>query len=95
MSDSAISGRRYMASSLLDALKKSGLVKKDHAAQIEYEKREKLKEREEASRYLASLRVHEDEKEANKQKRFLNRASKETTKASSRTGTRAYYDRFK
>lgn len=79
---------------LLEALKKSGLVESEKAARIEKERAEKDRKQEEMTNGFL-FRSILDEKEQKKQEQFLARASKETTKASSRVGTPQYYARFK
>jgi hypothetical protein len=80
---------------LLDALKKAKLVDPKKAKQEEEKRVNELKREEESGEYLARMRSYSDQEDARTTERFLKRASRETTKASSKVGTRQYYDRFK
>lgn len=81
--------------SLLEAMKKANLVNDFDAQMEEDKKRSKMKLQEKLSDRLVRARATIDSEEQEKQERFLKRASKETTKAGSRVGTKQYYDRFK
>lgn len=81
--------------SLLEALKKANLVPEEKVKQAEAVKRQKLKKEAEHHETLAEFRAWSDIEEADKQEKFLRRASRETNKPSSRVGTKQYFDRFK
>lgn len=83
-----------MAGSMLDALKKAGVVDKKKAEAVEKEKVKALRSEEYQHELVAHMHAPIDAKEEEYQKKFLNRASRETTKASSRVGTKAYTQRF-
>lgn len=80
---------------LLDALKKSGLVSSTKAAQVEERRLAAERERERTFTSIANARADVDQERLDKQERFMRGAARETTQASSRVGTRQYFDRFK
>ena len=84
-----------MAGSMAEALAKAGLIKKSQAKQVDNAKREELKDEERHGEITAILRRAQDEDAVKRKETFLRKASKETTQASSRVGTKQYYDRFK
>lgn len=84
-----------MGKSMLEALKQAGLVAAPVAAKIEEQRRAEDQAEERRSDLRVLLRHSHDANEDQRQQRYLNTASRETTKAGSRVGTKAYYDRFR
>jgi hypothetical protein len=71
------------------------LVTKTVADTAEQERRRQLTAEEKRGEFHAVLRGSHDEERQRRQERFLRDASRETTQASSRVGTKQYFDRFK
>ena len=81
--------------SLQEALKAAQLVSANNAENTERQKRAALAAEEKRQELHAIVRGSRDEETLRRQERFLRGASRETTRASSRVGTRQYFDRFK
>jgi hypothetical protein len=81
--------------SLQEALKAAQLVSKDAAETAERQKRAELVTAEKRQEMHAMVRSSHDEERLRRQERFMRGASRETTQASSRVGTKQYLDRFK
>lgn len=84
-----------MAKSMLEALKQANLVSPQAAARIEERQRAEDRAQETNSEIICLVRHSHDSDQDRRQQRFLNTAARETTKAGSRVGTKAYYDRFR
>ena len=81
--------------SLQEALRAAQLVSDAKADAAERQKRERLANEEKQRELRAILRSGHDATQQQRQERFLRGAGRETTQASSRVGTKAYFDRFK
>ncbi len=81
--------------SLQEALKAAQLVSAAKADAAEKKQRERLANEEKQRELRALLRSGHDESQQQRQEKFLRGAGRETTQASSRVGTKAYFDRFK
>ncbi len=80
---------------MLEALRNANLVDANKAQKVSDEKRQKLASEERINERCAAANTWKDAEAQEKQERFLRGAAKETTQASSRVGTKQYYDRFK
>jgi hypothetical protein len=81
--------------SLQEALRAAQLVTTTEAEAAEHQKRAQLTTEEEQRALHASTHSRRDEENLQRQERFMHGAARETTQASSRVGTRQYFDRFK
>lgn len=84
-----------MAGSMLDALKKANLEDRAKAEAQEKKDRCAMREREDGVRALGGFRVFDDEERARQDEAHLQRAIRESSKSSSRVGTKQYFDRFR
>lgn len=81
--------------SLQEALRAAQLVSKDTAETVEQRKRAELIAEEKQRERHAAVRSSHDEERKKREERFLRGAGRQTTQASSRVGTKQYFDRFK
>jgi hypothetical protein len=81
--------------SLQEALRAAQLVSAKIAEAAEDKKRAQLAAEEKQREMRANIRSSHDEASVQRQERFLRGASRETTQAGSRVGTKQYFDRFK
>lgn len=81
--------------SLQEALRAAQLVSETRAKIADEKKRQQLANEEKQREVHALVRSRHDEVRQDRQERFLREASRETTQAGSRVGTKQYFDRFK
>ena len=81
--------------SLQEALRAAQLVSTAKADAVERQQRERLANEEKQRERRALLRGDHDATQQQRQERFLCGAGRETTRAGSCVGTKAYFDRFK
>ena len=81
--------------SLQEALHAAQLVSVTRAKIADEKKRQQLANEEKQRESHALVRSHHDADRQQRQERFLREASRETTRAGSRVGTKQYFDRFK
>jgi len=81
--------------SLQEALRAAQLVSAKQGAAAENKQRARLANEEKQRELRALLRGAHDEAQQQRQEKFLRGAGRETTQASSRVGTKQYFDRFK
>jgi hypothetical protein len=76
-------------------MRTANLVTARKAEAAAQEKRKQLVAEEKRQEMHAVVRSSHDEERLHRQERFLRDASRETTRAGSRVGTKQYFDRFK